>query len=428
MFVMLNESAPLLQLPHMEATSLPVFGDVVKFELTLVLNESANGVAGWFEYNTDLFDAVTVQSLRERWIDLLQRISVDPDAQLQGGHARQADSARFAQADAATADIAVPTRAPDIEAEARLLPLWARRVLNLPSLTVEDSFFDAGGHSLLAVRLIYEMKQQVGRTFPLTALFDAPTVRRFVELFVRDDRAACDSESLCVALRSGGTERPLFCVPGSGGQPFTFLPLLSLLDAKQPVYGLRYPEFDSDQFPTPSIETVAAKFVDAIRRVQPAGPYRLAGYSLGSIVVFEMARQLQADGESVELLTFFDGFAPGTAKQRPLWQRLGIHALKVLSSPGTSLAYFSDRVKSLQRESPESPVDTSPVTPRASHEIVLRLRQWGGSTAHIDIVDRFCCFRHASAKTGMPFSSRAPPTAGASWPTQLASLPSPAHT
>jgi thioesterase domain-containing protein len=326
-----------------------------------VLNESANGVAGWFEYNTDLFNAVTIQSLRARWIDLLQRIVVDPDVQLQDGYAREASSARSPQIDATAPDIATPARAPDIEAEARLLPLW-REVLNFPTLTVKDSFFDAGGHSLLAVRLIYEMKQQLRKTFPLTALFDAPTVRRFVELFVRDNRAASDSEMLCVPLRSSGTARPLFCVPGSGGQPFTFLPLLSLLDANQPVYGLRYPEFDPGQLPPLSIEAVAVKFVVAIRRVQPVGPYRLAGYSLGSIVAFEMAQQLQAAGESVELLAFFDGFAPGTAKPRPLWQRLGIHALKVLSSPGKSLAYLSDRVKSLKREAPETPVDTSPVT------------------------------------------------------------------
>ena len=79
---MLNEAPLTLTLPGVNATPLPAFGDAAKFDLTLSLNESAGQTTGFFEYNTDLFDARTIQSLRDSWLALLEEVTADPDRHL----------------------------------------------------------------------------------------------------------------------------------------------------------------------------------------------------------------------------------------------------------------------------------------------------------------------------------------------------------
>jgi thioesterase domain-containing protein len=114
-----------------------------------------------------------------------------------------------------------------------------------------------------------------------------------------------------VAIQPQGTQPPFFCVHPVGGSPFCYLDLARRLGPEQPFYGFRARDLVASHDPHTDVETMAADYINALRAVQPEGPYRLGGWSLGGIVAFEMARQLQAQGESIATLALIDCLAPG---------------------------------------------------------------------------------------------------------------------
>ncbi len=115
-----------------------------------------------------------------------------------------------------------------------------------------------------------------------------------------------------VRLRPGGPQPPFFLIHPMGGGALCYRELAALLDGRQPVYGLQARGLGADEEIDETVEAMAATYMEEIRRVQPAGPYRLGGWSLGGIVAFEMARRLEAQGETVSLLALLDAVAPGT--------------------------------------------------------------------------------------------------------------------
>jgi thioesterase domain-containing protein len=118
-------------------------------------------------------------------------------------------------------------------------------------------------------------------------------------------------QSPLVEIQAGGERQPFFCVHPVGGGVYCYVDLAHRLGQEQPFYGLQSPQVLNDDRPPPSrIETMAAHYLEALRAVQPAGPYLLGGWSMGGVVAFEMARQLEANGEKVSLLALIDVPAP----------------------------------------------------------------------------------------------------------------------
>src|SRR5262249_12665618 len=113
-------------------------------------------------------------------------------------------------------------------------------------------------------------------------------------------------------LQAGGIGAPLFCPPPAGGAVFCYQPLAAALGRDQPVYGLQARGLEPDERAATSIEQMAAQYLAEIRMLQPAGPYHLLGWSFGGLVAYEVARQLQAEGERVPLLALLD-----TALEQP---------------------------------------------------------------------------------------------------------------
>lgn len=113
-----------------------------------------------------------------------------------------------------------------------------------------------------------------------------------------------------VAMKRGGRRRPFFCVHAIFGSVFPYHNLALSLDREQPFYGLQARGIDGREDPRDKIETMAAEYVEAVRTVQPRGPYHLGGYSFGGLVAFEMAQQLIRCGERVGLLAVFGAGAP----------------------------------------------------------------------------------------------------------------------
>jgi amino acid adenylation domain-containing protein len=196
--------------------------------------------------------------------------------------------------------------------ELQLCRIW-EELLGVEQVDVRDDFFELGGHSLLAVRLMARIEQVAGRAIPLSALFNAPTVESLAGMLRASEKST--ARSPLVAIQTQGSLQPFFCVHAAGGNVFSYVQLAQRLGREQPFYGLEARGVDGEQRPLTSVEEMAAAYVEAVRGVQPRGPYLLGGWSLGGVIAFEMARQFQAHGETVDQLVLLDSVAPNAVKR-----------------------------------------------------------------------------------------------------------------
>jgi thioesterase domain-containing protein len=197
--------------------------------------------------------------------------------------------------------------------EIELARIW-EDLLGIP-VGVTDDFFKAGGHSLLAVRLMARIRGRLGVELPVSVLFQGATVEHLAGALRRSPGASLRPR--LVPIQSGGTRRPLFCVHPAGGQVFCYLELARLLGPEQPFYGLQSPEPSPGDRDNLRLEDMASRYLAEIRSVQPVGPYLLGGWSLGGVIAFEMARQLRERGEEVALLALLDSMPSLPAAEPP---------------------------------------------------------------------------------------------------------------
>ena len=169
-----------------------------------------------------------------------------------------------------------------------------------------DSFFDLGGHSLLGVQLMARIDRVFGVRLPIAALFAAPTVEQLARLLHGGETTL--RHSPLVRLHPGGAGRPLFVVHAVGGDVFSYVELAKALGSARPVYGLQAVAAGNGH--VPAMEELAAQYLRAVREVQPDGPYLLAGWSLGAVIAFEMAQQIERSGGRVALLAMLDPSSP----------------------------------------------------------------------------------------------------------------------
>jgi amino acid adenylation domain-containing protein/FkbH-like protein len=203
--------------------------------------------------------------------------------------------------------------------ELELTRIW-EDVLGLEPIGIEDQFFDLGGHSLLAVRVAARIEKAFGRKLPLAAIFMAPTIERLAAV-IRDEMRenSATAGTSVVELQPKGTQPPLFLVHGAGGGMFWgYVNLARRLGLDQPVFGFGSRGLDGrSEFDT--IEEMAAQYVKDMRAVQPRGPYFLGGYCFGGNVAYEMARQLESQGEKVALLALLNCAPPNSRYMRVRW-------------------------------------------------------------------------------------------------------------
>lgn len=169
----------------------------------------------------------------------------------------------------------------------------------------DDDFFELGVDSLAVAELFHAVDERLQVRIPLRAAAEHPSVRalaRWVATNAPDDASA--RSLIRMSRRAGG--RRFFCVHGIGGHVLVFGPLARRLEDDVDFYAFEATGRSDAARGDTTIEAMAERYVRDMRRVQPAGPYAVGGYSMGGVVALEMAHQLQQQGEHVDLVAMLD--------------------------------------------------------------------------------------------------------------------------
>ncbi|WP_456015626.1 amino acid adenylation domain-containing protein [Pseudomonas fluorescens] len=200
--------------------------------------------------------------------------------------------------------------APGDALEQQLANLWAE-VLKLEQVGRHDSFFELGGHSLLAIRLV-NLMEEAGLQVSLAELFQHASVAGVAAMLQQRTQAPARETSV-ITVRSSGSQPPLFLLHEFSGMDVYFPALGQHLPGDYPIYGLPGAALGEAHLNT--MEGLAARLVGLIRRIQPHGPYRLAGWSFGGVLAYEVAMQLLGLDEAVAFLGLIDSYVPRMTDQ-----------------------------------------------------------------------------------------------------------------
>ncbi len=196
-----------------------------------------------------------------------------------------------------------PFAEPRTPIEEQLAEIWVD-LLGVERVGIYDDFFALGGNSLLAIRLFTQIEKVWSKKLPLATIFQSPTLEQVAEA-IRQGNAS-GAASTVVPIQANGSRPPLLCVHALDGHPLRYHALAQHLGPDQPLYALQSPGMNGEQLLFNSIEEMAARYVRDIRAMQPNGPYLLIGLSMGGLVAFEIAQQLDAQGQQVGLLALLD--------------------------------------------------------------------------------------------------------------------------
>jgi thioesterase domain-containing protein len=293
----------------LEASSYIVGTRATPFDLTASLIEDSSDI--WWlriDYRTDLFTSDQIACMLDHYVQLLSSIAAHSEVRLselrQPSHQPAPSLIRSRSAASANGVAPITTKDPSStrydRAEEVLANLWAK-VLGTRPPTTNSNFFDLGGHSLMAIRLAFEIGRTYGRDFPVSCIFQRPTI----DAMARYLREEIGGASSVAPIQEKGALPPFFC----GGREFRELSRL---------LGSDLPFFQFNAFAVQEQRLLAGKplynsvpdLAAALRRdissVRPNGPYFLGGMCEGGILALEIALQLQDQGSEVALLAQFD--------------------------------------------------------------------------------------------------------------------------
>ncbi|HZD78258.1 MAG TPA: amino acid adenylation domain-containing protein [Acidobacteriaceae bacterium] len=193
--------------------------------------------------------------------------------------------------------------------EKKLATLW-QQILNVEEIGLHDNFFELGGDSLSAAVMGASCGLHLGVELPVGSLFEAPTIADLAGVVERLTGESLDPLNVMLPLRKvrNAAPRPLFCIHPMAGISLGFSSLLRHLDPALPIYGLQSRALRQVEAMPSSIEEIAADYLSEIRKIQPSGPYRLMGRSLGGLIGHSIAEQMQVEGEEVEFLAMIDSY------------------------------------------------------------------------------------------------------------------------
>ena len=202
---------------------------------------------------------------------------------------------------------------PPSSIEARVLAIW-REVLENGALGLDEDFFEAGGDSLLAVRMLSRLEREFGRGIPARYMTEASTARRLAAVLGSPISPRSAYPAGVVVMRPGDADRPLFCLPGLGSVAFRLRALARKLHTRREILAVELHDLSVAPSVLESLSDTAEAVVHCMRQVQPVGPYAFLGYSYGGNLAVEVARLLLRANEAVELVVVLDAYAPGSLR------------------------------------------------------------------------------------------------------------------
>ena len=196
---------------------------------------------------------------------------------------------------------------PTTATEKALAVIW-EELLELDDVGIDEDFFDLGGDSILAIKMVSQARRQGLEVDPSDAVAN-PTVRELATAAEHDGDAPQATRCL-VPIRTGGEQTPLICIHAVNGRILPFRNLAEHLDSNQPVYAFTAAGLKGREAPMDSIPGMAARYVQELKTLQPQGPYRLLGECFGGSIGLEMARLLEEQGDVVSQVVVIDGALP----------------------------------------------------------------------------------------------------------------------
>ena len=283
-------------------------------QTAVIVQTAASGdrrLAAFYTFKTDHEEDVDVLQLREELRKKLPPYMIPTTFTLleqmpytaSGKVDRKALETRSANPDRPGEHILVRPR--DI-LEAWLVEIW-EDLLGVADVGVQDDFFELGGHSLLAVRLLGQIEQRFGQRIDISKLYIEPTVEHLAGILREKPQISSDVlEQLIVPMQSKGDLPPIFFIHPSGGTVHFYADLARAMGRDRPFYGIEAQGLNRELPLQSCVEDMASLYIQAVRTVQPEGPYRLASWSMGVVIAYEMACQLRESGQDVSLLALFD--------------------------------------------------------------------------------------------------------------------------
>jgi thioesterase domain-containing protein/NRPS condensation-like uncharacterized protein/acyl carrier protein len=310
MFALQNYPQAQLCLEGVQVQRLDVDNGVADFDLFLSMAEERGELRGELKFNADLFEAEEVKRFVGLYRRLLENVLVHPDAKIASSDLLKVERVQPRMMPMPVTGAIAPRN----EAETVLQAIWEQALGRQQPIGVTDNFFDVGGNSMVALQIFNQIRNRYGKDLPLATLFECGTIERLATVLTQDSKP--QTWSSLVAIQPAGKQIPIFCIHGLGGNILNLYDLSRHLGRDQPFYGLQAQGLDGKQPPLNRIEDMAIKYIQEIKAIQPHGPYLLSGLSMGGMVAFEMAQQLQAQGQEVVQLILLDTY--GAIYYKPL--------------------------------------------------------------------------------------------------------------
>lgn len=259
--------------------------------------------------------------------------------------------------------------APRNDLQQQLVDIW-EELFKLQPIGITDNFFELGGHSLQMIMLVARVEERLGKRVAMAELFDDPTIEHLAGLIGHGKESL--SQSLLVPLQIEGTDPHFFAPHASGGSVWCYKELVQSLGNEQPFYGVQ-PRAPENGLPYHTeMEAMASDYVQAIRGYQPNGPYWLTGWSMGGVIAYEMARQLQQQGQQIAMLALIDAAPPVAEETEYNW--------------GILLSLFAFDL-GLNRESVKKPLETSLSQMAQLRQLWAEARRAGVVPSEITLVE-----------------------------------------
>lgn len=202
--------------------------------------------------------------------------------------------------------LSVTYEAPSSNAEKILTDIWSS-VLDICPIGIDDDFFELGGDSFAATVLASQIEAQFKIPFSPADIIEYSTARAQADLLTKEaNTGADDLPSFIIPCNTSGTKPPFFMIHGAAGFVFFNRDFLNTIGEDQPVYLFQAPGMDGRGKPCQTVEEFAETYIQAMRQIQPEGPYRIGATCSGGFICLEICHQLETDQQKVEKLILID--------------------------------------------------------------------------------------------------------------------------